>query len=295
MSWFGRTEKAEKAKADEQKRLQDEKYASERDWLEKASNADLRERFSAVWEVFDATKSYAHRGTDAAAERNAHSERLQPVFNDLQAEWFNVDRSNLSLVDAHTMFVTLNDFLPTLAGSYRQNSAINTMHAALYGFSNGSSGKEMVMHKKLSVLYQLSVRTAEVAMISHNQWSKEYASSFPKVKLRVPQIFWRDSEVHAAVEGLHKLWVKADQKALGDTDRFFVDEVAGRYFPDAWKLFRSFDGGDEGLLSEARVGFLEQVGLMGRRLALITEVSKVHALEEIEAQTSFLREVTARG
>lgn len=284
-----RVTKKEKAAAVAGQKALSVKVAAEGHWVRGASDGEVRALFADIRSAFNKAGSPSNI---AEWDQSCHVGEALPLLDEVEREWFAVDRLRLSDADGSVLFDVVMRSLPSVAGDYRMVSAQWGSHYAFHG-----KGR-LDMHCQLradtvTVQRQLRKMVTSLVQVQHAQWVTGYRAVLSKHVLVVPAVVGDDKVVLGAVQGLHGLWVKADSKVLGEVDRFFVDEVAARYFPDAWKLFQSFEGGDETLLGEARAGFLEQVGLMGRRLQRIAGEPELQALRLVEAHSSFLREVTA--
>lgn len=275
--------------ADERdRRLTEEQHTKERAGLEALTDEDAERILDELVAAFDDVKRYAHQSVDPEHEIEVHTNRLMPTVEDFRVTWLKIDRSHLSLSDAHLMYDGLRSALPKAAGLYASNAKRTSINAAVFG-SNYMFSKEVVIIENRAM--NLVVRfTVQLVALSHRQWTDSYLSSMPANKLSVPAL--KDVELHSVLQNFKALWVKADSCVLPEVDRYFVDEVAARYFPESWKIFQSFSGADEALSVRARSIFLEQVQLMGQRLAELTISAQTASLDAMEAHSSFLLAVT---
>lgn len=273
---------------------------SKRAWLSKLTEREVKAIFRNLGKAFDkGKKSSVWVMALVDGSTWAHFTVTKRQLRKIEKAWLSVDRLNLSDETVAFMYDSITQVLPDAAGAYRRNANEYNMHVAVYGvyssdslFSNRKLAVQWTLESKLSKLF---VRLED---IQHTQWSAEYAVTVVKPVQRpvlsVPEVSGEDSGLADAVGVLGELWLTARGLRLSDPDRFFVDEVAGRYFPDAWRMFQGFEGGDERMWGEARAVFLEQVGLMSRKLRQMGAVQANQvSLQELEAHSVFLREVTA--
>lgn len=212
---------------------------------------------------------------------------LWRLFMELRDQWFTIDRSNLSYEDAALLYRVVGVVLPDLLTTYRANGAKYGHAKVLKSKQHGFQGSGISWMKLLKSLYE------DLVSLREKQARADFQGSFPEVVFVVPSVKTRDTQLAQMVRALHEAWVGVSGKSLSVEDRFFVDQVAGQYFPDAWSMLQSFTGGDAALARQARVLFLEQVGLMTRRLQTISSHSQEASLQELAAHSQFLREVTS--
>lgn len=221
--------------------------------------------------------------------RIEHEAAMINPLNDIKTEWINIDKSNLNPEDAEFMYELLMTWLPEIVCQYRERAVRygvrSTLSAEIRSGVYGLTGR-----KYLTVLRSYQ---ADLLKIKDRQWRTGYLKTIPKKGLVVPSLGRQDRELAVTLSNLNRLWVDANAKSLSTEDRFFVDEVAARYFPDAWSILESFAYSDEAMQQEAKTIFLEQVSLMCRRLEKLIQVTQQGSLDEMRAQASFLREVTA--
>lgn len=273
---------------------------SKRAWLSKLTDREVKTIFGGLWEAFDKAKKSSGWLT-ALFDGSAwfHATVAKREFRRVEKAWLNVDRSNLNDEAVVFMYDILTQVLPDAAGVYRRHANEYDRHVAIYGvYSSDQFSLNRQLPVEQTLRFKLNRLFVELEEIQHAQWSAGYAASVVKPVQRpvllVPEVSGKDSGLVDAVGVLGELWLAARGLRLSDTDRFFVDEVAGRYFPDAWRMFQGFEGGDERMWGEARAVFLEQVGLMSRKLRQMGAVQANQAsLQELEAHSVFLREVTA--
>lgn len=285
MGFFSRRDDAAPVLSKDEGKLQ---ASAERAWVEGISDADAGKLFDDVETAFNKVK----RISTNPLSRRIHNVGVISIFRDIRQEWLKVDRKSLSDEDAHIVYDTLVVTLPSIAGDYRKYASEYSISVATHGYYlfNGSRA----LSNTQTADWRLSKCLGRVVEIQHKQWNAGYVASVTQNTLSVPDVRWRDKDLRSAVEGLHGLWVKADARKLNEVDRFYVDEVASRYFPDAWRMFKSFEASNEELYGEARTIFLEQVGLMGRRLkGMVTAEVREASLQELKAHSTFLREVSA--
>lgn len=273
---------------DRDRQLTEEQHTKERAWLEALTDEDAERILDELVAAFDDVKRYAHQSVDPAHEIKVHTNRFMPNVEDFRVTWLKIDRSHLSLSDAHLMYDGLCSTLPKAAGLYASNAKRTSITAAVFGKHHKSSNEVVSIENRAM---NLIVRfTVQLVALGHRQWTDGYLSSMPANKLSVPVL--KDVELHSILQNFNALWVKADSCTLPEVDRYFVDEVAARYFPESWKMFQSFSGADEALIVRARNIFLEQVQLMGQRLAELTASAQTASLDAMEAHSSFLLAVT---
>lgn len=262
--------------------------SAERTWVEGISDADAGRLFDDLDKAFD----QARKLSSNPLSRRVHNVGVASVLKDIRQEWFKIDRKKLSDEDVHKIYESFVVILPAIAGDYRSDAQRYSISVAIHGFYFLSGGR--VIPEKKTAHYRLEKCLGGLIEIQHKQWSAGYVAAATESTLSVPDVGRRDQNLRAAVEGLHGLWVQASAQKLNEVDRFYVDEVASRYFPDAWRMFKSFESSNEELYGEARTIFLEQVGLMGRRLkGIVAAEVREASLEELKAHSIFLREVSA--
>lgn len=285
MGFFSRKDDDSPALTKDESKLQ---AAVERSWVENISDADAVKLFDDLDKVFDKTRKMSTNPLN----RRIHNVGVASFLKDIRQEWLKIDRKKLSDKDAHIVYETLVVTLPSIAGDYRKYASEYSISVATHGYYifDGT----MVLSNTQTANWRLSKCLGRIVEIQHKQWNVDYVASVTQNTLSVPDVRWRDRDLRIAVEGLHDLWAKADARTLNELDRFYVDEVASRYFPDAWRMFKSFEASNEELYAEARTIFLEQVGLMGRRLkSMVTAEVREASLQELKAHSTFLREVSA--
>lgn len=267
---------------------EESKLATKRAWVEGISDEDAKKLFDDLESAFDDVK----RTNRSPINRRLHAVGAIGNLNLIEQEWLKIDRKKLNDKDVARVYDTVVSVLPAIAGDYRKYSSSHNVSVALDGFY--LTGNYRALDSRLTARDRLTDCLGKLTEIQHNQWKSDYVASITQNTLSVPSVRGRDRELRTAVEGLHGLWVKANDRKLNEVDRFYVEEVASRYFPDAWRMFRSFEASNEELYAEARTIFLEQVGLMGRRLkSMVTAEVREASLQELKAHSTFLREVSA--
>lgn len=255
-------------------------------WVRDLSKADAQKLFKEIYLALESVTSMLPPEDDKthAFHRDVHEGTLMAGFHEIQSEWMSIEREQLNAQDAALMYDTVVTFLPKVAVFYRNTAARN-------GVWDAVSKSPIVNGFPVDKL--LKQRYVDLVAVRSNQWSDSYAKSLPKSFLGIPSFSSSDVELRNALEQLHTLWVAANTQDLGATDRFFVEEVAARYFPDAWRMFQSFAGGEEAVVLQARAVLLEQISLMVGRLQRLSSESHLVSLEGMKAHSSFLREVSA--
>lgn len=297
MGWFGKSKKELAAEAVEQAESQKlAQWSQEHDWVSELSTPVAKKYFKELYAAFDEVKQFSFRAVNPNAEIINHNERLLPQVKAIEREWLAVDRSRLSLEDAHTLYEALQKTLPNIAGDYATMAAKSTMVAAMFGYHQehrDNRDAHIIYPVEKRINHQVDVCFGVVSRIRQKQWKSDYASSVPKADLVFPVSLQSNRAVKAAAVRLHKLWVAAGEKKLSVEDQYFVDQVAARYVPDAVKAVKAFSEESEIMQREARSIFLDQLSLMSSRLENIVAAKQEGSLQELRAQASFLREVTA--
>lgn len=255
-------------------------------WIRDLRKADAQKLFKEVYLALESVTSMLPPEEDKtyAFHRDAHESSLMAGFQEIQSEWMSVEREQLNAEDAALLYDTVVTFLPRVAVFYRNPAARNGVWDAV---------SKTPIANGFPVAKVLKQRYVDLVAVRSNQWSDSYAKSLPKSFLDIPSFSSDDVELQNALEQLHTLWVAADTQDLGVADRFFVEEVAARYFPDAWRMFQSFAGGEEAVVLQARAVLLEQISLMVGRLQRLSSESHLASLEGMKVHSSFLREVSA--
>lgn len=258
-------------------------------WLEQLNDGDAARLFDNIEKAFNMAQKTTRFFSGAQV---VHSVQVMRNLGGLRSAWLSVDRCNLNNRDLAVMYDTVHRFLPDLAGFYRQVSAEQGIFAAYYGI-NHSDPRYRIARKK-AVKAQLAKATDALSSIRFGQVAvARKASAMAKAGFRVPQLGERDAELRETVDTLGEAWMNANVLPLGDADRFYVDQVKERYFPDTRWMLQAFEGGDKVLLGEARAIFLDQVQVMTERLqALVTDEAREVALRQLRAHSIFLRDVS---
>lgn len=281
MGLFGTTE--------EEATAQRVEIVEQRVFLEQLSDADAIQFFNEVGQAFDKAQSIAKFFSKA---QFVHSVKVLPSLNTLRSTWLSIDRCNLNNRDLAVVYDTVHRFLPDLAGFYRRVSVEQGILAAYYG--NNHPKRRYRIARKDSVKVQLEKGIEALAVIRFSQVAEaRKASDAAKAGFRVPQLGVRDKELRDTVDALGEAWMHANVLPLGEVERFYVDEVKSRYFPDARWMLQAFEGGDRILLGEARAIFMDQVQVMTERLrSMVTDEARDVALQQLRAHSIFLRDVS---
>lgn len=294
MGWFGKSKKELAAEQAESQKLA--QWANEHDWVSQLSTPVAKKYFKELYAAFDETKQFLNQGQWVGTEQLNHETRLLPKVKVIEKEWLSVDRSQLSLEDAHKLYQMLRETLLDIAGDYKTMAGEHNMVAALYGYyavDREKPDKVSIYPPEKRIINRLDNCFKDVSSIRHKQWKDDYASTVPKVELNFPVSLQSNRAVKVAAVRLHKLWVAAGEKKLSVEDQYFVDQVAARYVPDAVKAVKAFTDSSEVMQREAQSILVDQLGLMSSRLESIVAAKQEGSLQELRAQASFLREVTA--
>jgi len=292
MGWFGKGKKELAAEQVESQNLA--QWAQEHDWVSQLTTPVAKKYFSELFTAFDEVKKFSFRARNPNDEIINHNERLLPQVKAVEEAWLAVDRSQLSLEDAHTLFEVLQETLPTIAGNYNTMAGTTSMVAAMFGYHQSNRddrNSHMIYPEEKQIIAQVDSCFEIVSRIRQKQWKDDYASRVPKADLMFPMSLKSNRAVKAAAVRLHKLWVVAGEKQLSVEDQYFVDEVAARYVPDAVKAVQAFSDSSEVMQQEAHSILLDQLSLMSSRLEGIVAAKQEGSLQELRAQASFLREV----
>lgn len=231
-----------------------------------------------------------HKMTGYASYENTYPhEYLEVAYLSVEKEWLRIDRGNLTLDEVEFLYMVAMVALPELVVSYK------TMAIQMGGHGRALNSKKYVFSGSgekwtpfLRGVY------AKLSLIQERQAVLSFQTSIPKVAFRVPfSVFEGKRNLRTVMASLQQSWNRASKMNLSAEDRFFVDQVAGQYFPDAWSMLQSFTTSSSDLVVQAEALFLEQVNLMQKRLDAIGNQEQKQSLQQMEAHVSFLREVSA--
>lgn len=240
--------------------------------------------FEDLFRMLESIGNMSSRSLNPQKAREDFQETVVRVMNDVRTEWQAIDRSRLNPEDANFMYSVLATGLPALLVECRSLSRNGLTFALESPLKVNDSDLQGA-----TINEGLHVYLTRLISIHDTQWRVDYTNRVPKATLAVPAAAKSDYDLRDELEGLHELWVQASGRSLASADRFYVDEVAARYFPDSWAMFERFDSDDPALVGEARRIFLEQVAFMAKHLETIIRKTHNEDLERMRSQSSFLQ------
>lgn len=260
-------------------------------WVKGLTYSEATQYFRSMRESLRGANPYKMTGY-AISDNNYSHGYLEEAYLSVEREWLGIDRSNLTPDEVEFLYMVAMVALPELIVSYK------TMVIRMGGHSKALESKNYVFSGSGENWTPfLKKAYAQLGLIKERQAAISFQASIPKVTFKVPfSVSESKGKLRLAMASLQKSWDRASKMNLSAEDRFFVDQVAGQYFPDAWSMLESFTSSvssSSDLVSEAEALFLEQLSLMQKRLDVIGNQEQKQSLHQMEAHVSFLREVSA--
>lgn len=289
MGWFTGKSKAVDIAATEMQEVEVVNDSALRNaWVKGLTSFEATQYFRSIWASLQGASPDQMMGYANYENTYPHAD-LEGAYFSVEKEWLRIDRGNLTPDEVGFLYMVAMVALPELIVSYK------TMVIQMGGHGKALDSKNYVFsgsgEKWIPFLKGVY---AKLGLIQERQAIISFQASIPQITFKVPfSVSEGKGKLRLAMVSLQRSWDRASKMNLSAEDRFFVDQVAGQYFPDAWSMLQSFTSSNGDLVSEAEALFLEQLNLMQKRLDAIGNQEQKQSLQQMEAHTSFLREVSA--
>jgi len=264
------------------------------DWLHSRSPEDFAQVFNRMRNAIDVLMD--EENADLKKNIQAY-DKVVELFEKIRTLWFQIDWQLATDNHSKALFRISTETLPQIVHSLQVNSIKKGLSHAWFGYNisdYGYSYNRMGMHQSFKLGGQQILDELKNVQLEQTTDSFSLLKNIKPVtySYQLPAIISSDETISASVEALTAAWLIAVERAYTIEDKYFVEQVALSYVPDAWKMFGMFRNSSEEQRAAATNILIEQFELMRKKLSEITDSSSDDSLMTMRAQLDFLKTKT---